>query len=85
MSLVHLEILKALWLNSYDMLCSLIPFIGKDISHLSAFNHGLEPRNYDDETSDFRSVFFFCQLIHMSACEKVTLLTCLLEQVKLII
>lgn len=29
--------------------------------------------------------YFFCQLIHMSACEKVNLLTCLLEQVKLII
>lgn len=26
--------------------------------------------------------YFFCQLIHMSACEKVNLLTCLLEQVK---
>lgn len=26
--------------------------------------------------------YSFCQLIHMSACEKVNLLTCLLEQVK---
>lgn len=29
--------------------------------------------------------YFFCQLVHMSACEKVNLLACLLEQVKLII
>lgn len=53
----RLAILKALWLNSYDLQCSLMSFIGNDIPHSSAFNHQLEARKFNVETVDLRSVF----------------------------
>lgn len=49
--------------------------------HLSAFNHRLEPRKVVKRVT--LGQCFFCQLVHMVACEKVNILT-RTEQARLI-
>ncbi len=55
--------IKALWLNSYDLQCRLMPFIENG---LSAFNHEIEPRKCNVETVDLRSVFLLPINPHVS-------------------
>lgn len=68
---VHLglAILKALWLNSYNLQCSLMSFIGNGIPHSSAFNHQLEPWKCNVKTVDRKSLFLLPVNLHVSLLE----------------